>query len=846
MRLSRARRFARIGTLCFVAMSIAAECRGQNGLASATKPDSEDSAMNRADTAKNANSPRIAASDPPSRSADHENSVGFGLVKHIALDQAEIWTSPRHLRWADADLLVPFGIVTGALLPADTDFSKNLSNSASRLHRSQQFSNYGVGALAGVGGGLYLWGKVTHDDHKQETGILAGEAAINAVLVTEAFKFSFGRTRPLDQPKYAGEFWHGGTSLPSEHAAVAWAIASVVAHEYHGQLTSLLLYGLASAISSSRVSGKQHFPTDVFIGSAIGWYMGKQAYRAHHDPELGGTEWQSYGEFVDSGPNGRTTSLGTTFVPLDSWIYPALERLAALGYIKSDYMGMRPWSRFECAKLVQQAGEKIAAAPGPTPDIEGESRRNGYAAVPTAEVEGLYADLLKEFARDSDRVGGGTPEETAGRLESVYARVTNISGRPLNDSYHFGQTIINDFGRPFGEGMNAVFGSSGWVAKGRFALYVDEEYQYGSSSPTYSAAVNSAIAQLDSNPVQPGIFPSTSQAQVREAYISSTQSNWIFSFGKQSLWWGPDTGSDLLLSNNAQPMYMFRVNRAEPIRLPWIFAHLGPMKVDAFYGKLSGNQFPQGPQLHGEKISFKLLPDFEVGFSRTVELGGVGQPFTLRRLYHSYFSVTTAAHENPATDPGKRNGGFDFNWRLPYIGNWVTLYANSISTDNTSPLADFNRSGVNPGIYFSHLPKLSKLDLRLESVYTDTPVSSANGRFIYYDNFYHDLYTNRGQLIGSWIGRQGHGYQAWTSYHVSARNWIQFAYRHANVSPGFVPQGGTLNDGSVSVNWWVHHDLNLSGLLQYERWNYPLLAPGPQNNWTSSVEVQFYPSSWRW
>lgn len=835
-----------MGSLFFAGIFVSQGIWAQSGPAFPTKAGSEDGSMNSAKPSKNGDSPRIETPDPPSRSADHENSVGFGLVKHIALDQAQIWTSPRHLRWADADLLVPFGMVTGTLLATDTDVSKHLSNSPNRLHRSQQLSNYGVGTLVAAGGGMYVWGKFTHDEHKRETGILSGEAAINAFLVTSAFKYSFGRTRPLDQPKYAGEFWHGGTSLPSEHAAAAWAIASVMAHEYHGQLTSFLLYGLASAVSMSRVTAKQHFPTDVFIGSAIGWYMGKQAFRAHHDPELGGTEWQSYGEFIDSGPNGRTTSLGTTFVPLDSWIYPALERLASLGYIKSDYMGVRPWSRFECAKLVQQASEKIVAAPNPTPEIEGESGRNGSAPAPTAEIAGLYAALVKEFARDTERAGGGTPEETSGRLESIYTRVTNISGPPLHDSYHFGETITNDFGRPFGRGMNVVAGSSGWAAIGRFALYVNEEYQYGASSPTYSGAVNSAIAQMDNNPVQPGVFPSTSQLQLREAYISSTQSNWIFSFGKQNLWWGPNTGSDLILSNNAQPLYMFRVSRAEAIRLPWIFAHLGPMKLDAFYGKLSGNQFPQGPQLHGEKISFKLLPDFEVGFSRTVELGGVGEPLTLRRLWRSYTSTTTISGETPANDPGKRIGGFDFNWRLPYIGNWLTLYLNSIATDNTSPLADFNRSGVNPGIYLSHFPKLSKWDLRLEAVYTDTPVSSVGGHFIYYDAFYHDLYTNRGQLIGSWIGRQGHGYQAWTSYHVSARNWIQFAYRHANVSPSFVPQGGSLNDGSVSVNWWVHRDLNLSGLLQYERWNYPLLAPGPQTNWTSSLQVQFCPSSWKW
>ena len=63
------------------------------------------------------------------------------------------------------------------------------------------------------------------------------------------------------------------------------------------------------------------------------------------------------------------------------------------------------------------------------------------------------------------------------RLESIYTRATGISGEPLNDSYHFGQTIINDYGRPFGEGFNNVTGFSGWATEGRYTIYVRGEYQ---------------------------------------------------------------------------------------------------------------------------------------------------------------------------------------------------------------------------------------------------------------------------------------------------------------------------------------------------------------------------------
>src|SRR5258708_38440094 len=141
--------------------------------------------------------------------------------------------------------------------------------------------------MVGIGGGMYVWGHLTHDDHKIETGILAGEAAIDSLTPVYALKYAFGRDRPL-QDNYRGRFFQGGVSFPSEHAAASWSIASVIAPEYPGPLTSLFVDGLASAVSASRITAKQHFPSDVLVGSAIGWLEGMYVYRKHHDPSIGG------------------------------------------------------------------------------------------------------------------------------------------------------------------------------------------------------------------------------------------------------------------------------------------------------------------------------------------------------------------------------------------------------------------------------------------------------------------------------------------------------------------------------------------------------------------------------
>src|SRR6266478_4810662 len=319
---------------------------------------------------------------------ERENSVGLHLLKNIAEDQKALWVGPKNLRWVDADWLVPLGGAAAAMFATDTEYSKHLSNSPNRIKYSKDLSNYGIASMIGIGGGLYVLGHVTHDDHKIETGILAGEAAIDSLAPVYGMKYAFGRERPL-QDNYQGRFGQGGVSFPSEHAAAAWSIASVIAHEYPGPLTSIFVYGLASAVSASRITAKQHFPSDVLVGSAIGWLEGMYVYRKHHDPRVGGGDWETYAESQESGERS-TGNMGSPYVPLDSWIYPDLERLIAQGYINDAIVGMRPWTRIECARLVDEAQDAVHM----NSDV-------------SSQTEQLVELLAQEFRPERESTAGG-------------------------------------------------------------------------------------------------------------------------------------------------------------------------------------------------------------------------------------------------------------------------------------------------------------------------------------------------------------------------------------------------------------------------------------------------------
>src|SRR3984893_2225369 len=767
---------------------------------------------------------------------DRENSVGLHLLKNIAADQKALWIGPKNLRWVDADWLVPLGGTAAAMFATDTEYSKHLSNSPNRIKFSKNVSNYGLVSIVGIGGGLYLWGHLTHDDHKIETGILAGEAAIDSLVPIYGLKYAFGRERPL-QDNYRGRFGQGGVSFPSEHAAAVWSIASVIAHEYPGPLTSLFVYGLASAVTASRINAKQHFPSDVLVGSAIGWLEGMYVYRKHHDPRIGGGEWETYAEAHDSSERSAG-NIGSPYVPLDSWIYPAMERLAGLGAFNDEFMGMRPWTRSESARLVSDAADLFA---------EGDSSE--------AEESRLIEALQREFRPEND----GTLAGGAVRLESLYSRTEHISGTPLTDGYTFGQTQINDFGRPYGEGWSTVNGFSAYATGGRWVAYVRGEEQSAPSIPAYSLATRQTIQQVDNYPqLPPGTSqPSVTQFKLLDAYVGMTWSNWQFSFGKQSLWWGPGDGGPMMFSDNAAPIGMFRVNRVAPLKLPSILGWLGPMRTEFFLGQLDGAEFivtPSGfagqfgqslspqPFINGQKISFKPTRNFEFGAFRTTVYGGPGYSLSFYTFARTLFFPENKGTFGTARKPGDRRSGIDFSYRLPGMRKWLSFYGDGFADDQFSPIGYFDRSAWHAGLYLSQFPKIPKLDLRVEGVYTDNPIGGNVGHGFYYFNFtWRNGYTSNGDLIGSWIGRQGQGAQAWTNYWFSARNRLQFNFRHQKVSQEFVPGGGTLSDAGVRADYWVRPNISVSTSVRYERWLFPSIQPGPERNVSASVEILFQP-----
>jgi len=760
--------------------------------------------------------------------ADPENRVGMPLVEHVASDQKQFWFGAAHWDREKAMHFASFATFTGMLIASDSWMSRQVP--ASHIATSRSLSNYGTYSLAAASGGAFLFGHMTHNDHLQESGFLSGEAIANSLAVAYLLNGITRRPRPYEG-NGNGQFFRGGTSFPSEHSAVAWSVASVLAHEYPGPMSKFLAYGLATAVTLTRVTGKEHFPSDAVVGSALGWYLGRQVYRAHHDPELGGAPWGKLHFVSEAGPP-RPENMGSPYVPLDSWVYPALERLAALGYIHTGYLGLRPWTRMECSRLVQEADDNARY------ESDGE------------ETSALLRALENEFQQEAARRDGAP--NLGARVDSIYTRVTSISGTPLTDGYHFGQTLVNDYGRPYAEGFNDVTGMSASAVAGPFSVYLRGEYQRAPALAAYPTDTLQAIAVADGTlPVSNARAP-IDRLHLLEGSIAFQYHNLRFSFGKQSLWLGTGESGPLLFSDNAEPVVMFRIDKVSPTRIPLLSRLFGPERSEYFIGQLAGTQFeyndvnntllgpgnitPQ-PFLQGYKSSFKPTDNFEFGMGFTAEFAGPGLPFTWGNFLRTFYS-----HTSGSNNPGKRISEVDFNYRVPGLRKWLTIYNDAMVVDEFSPIGS-SRAVVNPGIYMPQIPKLPRTEFRAEGIH-DPLTNEFPPGFVYYGSRrYRSGYTNQGDLLGSWVGRAGRGAQAWLTYSFSPRNRIQLGYRLQEVSKDFLG-GGRLADYSARGEFKLSSTLAVSGFLQYEPWRFPALTPTPQANVTASVQLTFYPK-WR-
>ncbi len=176
---------------------------------------------------------------------------------------------PSNLKWE-----IPVVAATAVMVNVGDNPTSTRINNTHEENVANTFGNIGLYSEWGLAGALFAAGCAGHSDNLRSAGLQALEAGGSAMAIDGMVKILTNRVRP-NATKSNGNFWDaGGRSFASGHAAASFAISSVLAKHTNSRWKKIALYGAAGAIAFSRFPAKQHFLSDIIVGSTIGYVVG--------------------------------------------------------------------------------------------------------------------------------------------------------------------------------------------------------------------------------------------------------------------------------------------------------------------------------------------------------------------------------------------------------------------------------------------------------------------------------------------------------------------------------------------------------------------------------------------
>ena len=156
--------------------------------------------------------------------------------------------------------------------------------------------------LAGLLGGMYIYGVAAGDGHTETAALLTGKAVLLTGGYTLLLKGLFQRERPYAGDPANPDNWKGplggwgDNSFPSGHSSVAFAAATVLSAYYHEhRWVGITAFSLASLVSVSRIYDDRHWASDVFAGAAFGYAIGRLVYNNYGQQKIIVTPYSSSG-----------------------------------------------------------------------------------------------------------------------------------------------------------------------------------------------------------------------------------------------------------------------------------------------------------------------------------------------------------------------------------------------------------------------------------------------------------------------------------------------------------------------------------------------------------------------
>lgn len=463
-------------------------------------------------------------------------------------------------------------------------------------------------------------------------------------------------------------------------------------------------------------------------------------------------------------------------IPLDSWTYPALERVVALCWVTSALAGTRPLTRLEAARLVGEASRKAER----------------YKLEPQVRV--LLQRLEREFAAELNYLkneAGGTTAVPSRLLRNMELRAVYRDGgdssSPGTDARQFALNV-NDFGRDYDQHANLE-----WQLDTELRLF---DRLLLTWSPY--------VGYYEDDGAELGTLAAVAAVSFGGIELSA---------GRQSLWWGPGRNGSLLLTNNAEPLDMVRLTNPSPVQLPWVLKYLGPFRFDLFVSQLDDDRVVPEPYFGGARINFKPSRYLELGATRTVMFGGDGRPDV---DFKDFLTIVGGENLAGSEDTSNSIAGVDARLIFPLLWG-MEVYGELAGEDEAAALGVFpwfSKNSFMAGLYLPQIEPTGRFSLRIE--YADTSRIGGGNPVFYRHGIYQSGYIYEGRIIGHYVGSDARDLSV--KLRSDSSETLSWALGFDYQSRGDVlPVQEDHYQGSLDIDYRLSPNLTLSALYAFDR-----------------------------
>jgi hypothetical protein len=444
-------------------------------------------------------------------------------------------------------------------------------------------------------------------------------------------------------------------------------------------------------------------------------------------------------------------ALAANNIPLDSQAYVLLEKLAGFGLIKSDFKGIRPYSKAEVARL-------MAEAEGNLPALEGAS----YAF-----ADKLIRHLEELFPREVSlrKWPDKAPFFDVNPIAEARYRYVYLDGiprsyeRPVHDPGGDGVFGIGSGLRPDNPFPSLIqhHGTEGTpLFENNEGLVYREghNHEFRFAGEAYLKGFASAL-------IEPLFLASSGndavQFRLNKGYVKVGGGALELEVGRDANWLGLGFRGNVTLTNNARNFDLFKLSSPEPFHLK----HLGDFKYTLIFSRFD-RTFVDGrerqPYFLAAKLSVKPVENVEVGLNLGRQAGGTGVKNGLGVNLRGLIGGTDSDNTNSLA-------GVDLRIRLPYLRN-TEIYGEFSGEDSASfwPIVE----SYVAGIFIPRLTADGRDDLRFE-YFRGNNILYTNGTFP-------EGYLYQGIPIGHSQGGATEDYFVRYSHWFTVRNNIALEY----------------------------------------------------------------------